>query len=91
MLMKNGFIALMIVAGMTACGEKKAPESAAESEAKRELMRSFNEAATNLAKLGRHDKQYYMDRFAEALSGCIKGGDVDMSCFKSRLSKIESE
>lgn len=88
---KNLLIALLVVVSLAACGEKKAPESAEAAEAKRSLMLLINETSTNLAALGRHDKQYYIDRFTETLNKCSKNGDIDISCFQSGLESIKSE
>jgi hypothetical protein len=98
-LSKNCFLSLVVLSCLTACSEKapentapkKAPESAAQAEEMRTLLKSADEAATSLAMAGRHDKQYYLDRFGELISKCKKDSDFDMHCFKSGLNGLLNE
>lgn len=90
-LVKNCIFSFLIIGCLAACGEKKVKESAAESEVTRSILRSADEAATNLAKMGRHDKQYYLDRMAEIMTKCTKGSDIDINCFKSGLDGLLRE
>jgi hypothetical protein len=89
-VVQNLVIVLLCLTCFASCSKNE--ESSAKAETKRQLLRSLEDTARNLAVINsRHDAQYYLDRMGEIITVCARGEEVDSECMRSGLERLRSE